>query len=337
MSDISQSNTRPPNTRCSIIVVVDAAPAVIEQCLNRLLMTSSPGVTTSQRGTVIELITVDRGRSATVTALLERYQDRIIIIPADDTASVAVAWNQAAARATGDHLVFVSPYVMPKTGWLAALLAGLGGQPDAVAAGARILGPDGTVTHAGVAIGQDRLPHVLYAGFPAHHPAVTKTRAMPAVTGGCLLVTRSHFQACGGFNPAYGQALAPIDLCLRLGQQGARTIYCGESLLAEVGQAHQQLHEDQAPREREAWREYWGTRLRPDDIEYYLQDGLLTVQYGSSYPIDITISPFLARVGNNEHSNDIFNLLHARARQVSALIEENAALSARLIEAESRK
>ena len=50
----------------------------------------------------------------------------------------------------------------PPEGWLAALLAYAERNPGAAIIGARLLYPDGTVQHAGVVIGQDRLPSSIY-------------------------------------------------------------------------------------------------------------------------------------------------------------------------------
>ena len=86
---------------------------------------------------------------------------------------------------------------MPLPGWLDALVDDAAEHPDAAAIGSKLLYPDGTIQHAGIAIGQDRWPHHLYAGFPSEHEVVNRPKRVIAATAACLLVRHEVFDAAG--------------------------------------------------------------------------------------------------------------------------------------------
>ena len=44
------------------------------------------------------------------------------------------------------------------------------------------------------------------------------------------------------------------------------------------------------------YAERWHDRVEPDDIEHYLADGLISVEYGPSFPVRMAVSPLLATV-----------------------------------------
>src|SRR5829696_5246653 len=58
----------------------------------------------------------------------------------------------------------------PTSGWLSALVHYAARNPAAAVVGAKLLFPNDTIQHAGVAIGLDSRPHHIYAGFPGDHP-----------------------------------------------------------------------------------------------------------------------------------------------------------------------
>ena len=61
--------------------------------------------------------------------------------------------------------------------------------------------------------------------------ALEATVCVPAVTGACLLVRRALFEEVGGFDEAFLNGCEDVDLCLRIGEKGLRTLYCASSTL----------------------------------------------------------------------------------------------------------
>ncbi len=141
------------------------------------------------------------------------------MVALDVNGGFATACNAGAAQAgTVDWLVFLNNDTIPIAGWLDALLDGVEREPDGDEVGivgAKLLFPNGTVQHAGVAIGRDRWPRHLYTGFPGEHEAVNRPKRLAAVTAACMLVRRDLFEQLGGFDAAFHNGYEDIDLCHR--------------------------------------------------------------------------------------------------------------------------
>jgi hypothetical protein len=182
------------------------------------------------------------------------------------------------------------------------------------------------VQHAGVAIGQDGYPHNLYAGLPAEHPAVNHSRRLQAVTGACMLVRRTAFEAAGGFYTGFANSLEDVDLCLRIGAAGGEVHYCHEAVVTHLESASRG-REDRFAKSVHLYRRRWRERVRRDDLAIYAEDGLLGVEYAEAYPLRMTISPRLAVV-DAAREVEAERLLEGYARQVSDLLGEVVRLTA---------
>jgi hypothetical protein len=78
------------------------------------------------------------------------------------------------------------------------------------------------------------------------------------------------------------------------------------------------------------YRERWFSRVRPDDVNYYLEDGLLHFSYEGSFPIGISISPRLAVLDEVARASESERLLDESARQIAEIRRENTRLSLKL-------
>jgi hypothetical protein len=106
-----------------------------------------------------------------------------------------------------------------------------------VAAGSKLLFPDGTIQHAGVMLLDDQhLPDPLVArhvhhGAPGDLPDANVRRAYQALTAACLLVRRDAFLDAGGFDEDYWNGYEDVDLCLELQSRGGLLVYEPASVL----------------------------------------------------------------------------------------------------------
>jgi GT2 family glycosyltransferase len=277
----------------SIVVPVHDRAELTRRCLD-VLLADLPDRS--------EVIVVDDASADSTPVLLEAYGDAIRPLAMADNVGYARACNEGAAVAAGEVLVFLNNDTEPEPGWLEALLEHADAHPQADVVGARLLYPTGAVQHAGVAIGQDGYPHNLYAGLPAEHPAVNRSRRLQAVTGACMLVRRAAFERAGGFDTGFVNSLEDVDLCLRIGEASRGRL-------------------DRFERSVALYRERWRDRVRRDDLEIYAEDGLIEVEYAESYPLRLSVSPHLAAVAADREP-EVEKLLGAYARQASDLLAE---------------
>ncbi len=259
-------------TSCSIVVPVFNGAGLTAKCLDTLIDTWP---TPAQ-----QVIVVDDGSSdgtADVLADAARREPRLTIVRRRFNAGFATACNDGARAATGDYLVFLNNDTEPVPGWLDALAIHADSHPSAGVVGAKLLYPDRTVQHAGIVFDTSGNPRHAYCGFPAEHPAVSKSRAWQAVTGAAMLVRRELLRSSlGGFDSSYRNGHEDIDLCLRARRNrepGALGLH--ESLVVHLESASRGRHTAETTANGHLFRSRWGQRVSPDDLDRYRADGLV--------------------------------------------------------------
>ena len=312
--------TEPAKPDCSIIIPVHGLAEVTRQCLERLL--ELPAACSREI-----LIVDDASRDGTL-AMLDRFGDSIRVLTHDDNRGFAHACNTGAAAASGRHLVFLNNDTLPMPGWLDALVSHIEAHPGAAIVGAKLLHPDGTIQHAGMAFSGDREPEHLYRGFPADHPAVNKSRAFPMVTGACLLIRKGAFEAAGGFDIAFRNGYEDVDLCLRVGQFGREVRYCPESVLIHL-ESVSEGRTDANSANHELYIRRWKAKVVPNDLAFYQEDGLIRLEYRGVTPMTVHLAPELGVIDQDGRATQADGLLKMRAEQVRGLLRENIGLRVR--------
>jgi glycosyltransferase involved in cell wall biosynthesis len=261
--------------------------------------------------------------------LLEGFGDAIQVVSHTTNKGFAASCNHGAALAKSDYLVFLNNDTVPQSGWLEALETYMERHPEAAVVGAKLIYPNRTIQHAGVVICQDRYPRHIYSGFPATHPAVSRSRPFQIVTAACMLIRRSAFEELRGFDCDFRNGFEDVDFCLRLGEHGYAVHYCADSLGVHLESVSPGRHSNN--RENVSlYRERWGHRVQPDDLRYYVEDGLLRFDYEGTYPLNLEVSPRLCVVETPTRRGAADRLLRERSRRVSELLKENVRLRAEL-------
>jgi GT2 family glycosyltransferase len=314
----------------SIIIPVFNRHALTRQCLEAIFADGVPPGT--------EVVIVDDASEAPAASSLGVFDERIKVVRHSQNSGFAASCNDGAASASGDFLIFLNNDTIPQHGWVDALVGYAEEHPEAAAIGSKLLFPDGTIQHAGVVICQDRYPRHIYCGFPADHPAVNKSRPFQAVTAACVLIRRSAFEQAGGFDTRFRNGYEDVDLCLRLGQLGYQVHYCPDSVVHHLesmtrGDVPSTLEHNDA-----LYQSLWHDRAQPDEVQYYLEDGLLELRFGpgEAYPLHLRVSPLLAIV-DEHYEAEMASLLNARARQAFDLIKQNIHLSTTLLELDTTR
>lgn len=159
--------------------------------------------------------------------------------------------------------------------WLEALLT-FALDEDVGAVGARLLFPDGTIQHAGIACGPfGTCAHAWFrapAGAPTYMDWGEVHRDWSAVTGAVLATRRAVLERLNGFDERFGLEFNDVDLCLRLRALGYRVVYTPHAEL---------IHHERASR---------GSRPPPGD-----QMNLFVKRWGKVVEDDPMFHPGLAR------------------------------------------
>ena len=308
---------------CSVVIPVYNHAGLTRHCVDALL--AEPPRTVER-----EIIVVDDASSDSTADVLAGYDDRVSVVTHRENSGFAKTCNDGAAAASGEFLVFLNNDTAPREGWLDALIAFAEATPAAAVVGSKLLYANGTIQHAGIVITQERFPRHIYGGFPAEHAAVNKSRRYQCVTAAATLFRADVFHAAGGFDPAFMNAYEDVDLCLRLGRAGHEVHYCHESVVYHLETATRDFSKYQ--QNHELYLERWRDDIEPDDLGYYIEDGLLELTYWDQFPIQLTVSPLLALVRTPADDGSAAELATSRARQVFELLRENAHLKTLLLD-----
>ncbi len=210
--------------KASIIIPVFNKVEYTEKCVN--------GVIENTIDTCYEVIVVDNASTDGTRDFLKRLRGEVKVITNRTNLGFAKACNQGARVAHGRYLVFLNNDTVPEKFWLRAMVEAIEKAPQVGIVGSKLLYPDGTVQHAGVAFhGRTGSIFHIYKGFDGDHPAVNYGRDYHAVTGACLLIPRGLFWNVGGFYEGFIAGYEDVDLCLRVKKEGYGVVYAPKSRL----------------------------------------------------------------------------------------------------------
>ncbi len=177
-----------------------------------------------------EVLLIDNGSQDGTAAFLATLGAPFRSISNERNMGFAHACNQGGAAARGKYLVFLNNDTVPQPGWLTALAEAMTGPRAPAIIGARLLFPDDTVQHAGLGFNARHEPVQFSYGERADG-AARASRAVPAVTGACLMVERARFLAAGRFDEGYVNGFEDLDFCCRMRMEGAAVWYEAKSVL----------------------------------------------------------------------------------------------------------
>lgn len=230
---VATPDTPDPAPRVTLLVPSTGRLAHVPTCLGAVLrdtdypdfemviVLSQPGaITEEQQVNLAPLLTDARVR--VVTAPMARF-------------NYARANNLGAAQSSAAVLCLLNDDVSPKEpGWLRVMVGHL--QDARVAAvGAKLLYPDNSVQHGGVLLGVGGVADHACRFWPHDAPGMLHRavldQELSCVTGACLVLRRSVFDALGGFDEQFATGYNDVDLCLRLREAGHRIIWSAQAVL----------------------------------------------------------------------------------------------------------
>jgi GT2 family glycosyltransferase len=225
----------------------------------------------------VELLVVDNGSVEPATAKLfeqleHRPATRVLAMPGPFNFAALI--NQAASQSSHDYLCLLNNDVEPRDGeWLERMMHEAV-RPGVGAVGARLLYPDGTIQHVGVAVGLGGAAGHVQKGvhpdtsqFNSWHGAL---RRVSAVTAACLVVSKAKFDAVGGLDAeAFAVDFNDVDFCLKLDRAGwANLVEPAATLLHHEsksrGRGHRGAAEHRFALELTVLQDRWQTRTMID-------------------------------------------------------------------------
>ncbi|HEX3040675.1 MAG TPA: glycosyltransferase family 2 protein [Solirubrobacterales bacterium] len=147
----------------------------------------------------------------------------------------AVASNLGASLASGRLVLLLNSDVLPdRPGWLPRLVEAHDGLPQAGVVAPKLLYDDGSIQHAGLefrrnpASGGWQLAHA-FKGLHRGFPKAEERRAVPALSGACLLLERELYEDLGGFSVDYVKGgYEDAELCMELAERDLEAWYVPE-------------------------------------------------------------------------------------------------------------
>ena len=104
-------------------------------------------------------------------------------------------------------------------------------RPDVGAVGAKLYYGDRTIQHAGVVIGLGAHRTAGHTHYKINYDnlgymgRLCYAQNVSAVTGACLMVRKSLYDALGGLDEAFAVALNDVDFCLRVREKGYLNVF----------------------------------------------------------------------------------------------------------------
>jgi GT2 family glycosyltransferase len=228
------------NPRVSIVIPVWNRLDFTVQCVESLIEHTPAGL--------FEVVFVDNGSTDDTPQFLECLEGNVKVVRNEENLGFARACNQGAEVAVGDHLLFLNNDIEAQPGWLEPLLETVDRDPSVAAVGSKLLFPDRTIQHAGVAVIQSpfektgiTVSHIHYKAHPDVF-AASFACEYQALTAACLLVRRSAFAEVSGFDTGFWNGYEDMDLCFKLRERGGKLVYQPRSVLIH--------HESQSGPER---------------------------------------------------------------------------------------
>ena len=166
---------------------------------------------------------------------LEKRYSQVKVVKWDGPFNYSAINNYGAKYADGDYFLLLNndtEVITPE--WLDSMV-GYCQREDVGIVGAKLLYPDNTVQHAGVVVGIAGFAGHILTGYDRNAVGylwrLITTQDESAVTGACLMVKRSVFEALHGLDESFAVALNDIDFCLRARALGKKVIFTPDACL----------------------------------------------------------------------------------------------------------
>lgn len=188
---------------------------------------------TSYRDFEIVVINNDSSEDATIEYFELLRSAGITVLDYPYAFNYSKISNFSADNTKSEYLCFLNndtEVIEPR--WL-ELLMDHAVQPDSGVVGSKLLYPDGSIQHLGVAVGYTGAAgHPLAGEMPDETTSMNQAHScfeVSAVTFACAVTSRLNFKLVNGLDSGFRVGLNDVDFALRLKSKGKRNVVCGQS------------------------------------------------------------------------------------------------------------
>ncbi len=223
-----------------------------------------------------------------------RKQKNITVVTYTGAFNYAKINNFGASYATGKYLLLLNNDTQViSMNWMESMLM-YAQRPDVGAVGAKLYYGDRTIQHAGVVIGLGAHRTAGHTHYKINYDnlgymgRLCYAQNVSAVTGACLMVRKSLYDALGGLDEAFAVALNDVDFCLRVREKGYLNIFTPFAELYHFESASRgsdivdakkaERYEDESELFRERWKKllakgdpYYNPNFSLDRSDYSLK------------------------------------------------------------------
>jgi GT2 family glycosyltransferase len=207
-----------------------------------------------------------------------KQNPNIKIVTWEGTFNFSAINNFARKSAVGQHLVFLNNDIEVITpDWIEEMVM-FTQRPDVGGCGIKLLYPNNTVQHGGIAMGIGGSAANLCPLFPREHEGYMSRLAiasnMSACTAACLCVRADVFDAVGGFDEQLAVSFNDVDLCLKIREKGYLIVFnpVAEAYHYESrsrGYDRKGAKKKRMEQEKEILRRKWPQYYEEDGDPYY--------------------------------------------------------------------
>jgi len=224
-----------------------------------------------------EIIVIDNQSVEEKTKKYFKYLEDLNIaqvIPYSEEFNYSAINNYAVRKSNSDIVCLLNNDVTVITpDWLGEMVAHAI-RPDIGAVGAKLLYPNGLIQHAGIVLGIGGVaghPHKYWHGTEhGYFMRLSTIQNVSAVTGACLVVRRTVYEAVGGLDEQnLAVAFNDVDFCLRIRSAGFRNLWTPYARLyhhesATRGTERDAVSQERFAKEVEFMKATWGAQLSND-------------------------------------------------------------------------
>ena len=242
----------PETCDLSIIIVNWNTRELLAECLESVVRgqesgaggLESEGLIPDPRSLIPEVLVVDNASTDGSAAMVRERFPWVRLIENRENVGFARANNRAIRESTGRYVLLLNPDTVVRPDALSALVCFMAAHPEAGAAGARLINPDGSLQVSAQpfpTLGRElwRLLHMdafhPFSAYPRTRWRSSESVAVDVVQGACLMVRRTALAQIGLLDPDYFMYSEEVDLCKRIRKAGWRIFWVPQATVIHWG------------------------------------------------------------------------------------------------------